>query len=145
MAAATGTTKNTCEQAFDMLAKRPDTIFRGATGALELRRKIASPGQLSDGTRTFIIRPCERIRWLVVELGWKTLGEIDQRSFGHDPEAMAAAVMAVIDAASPQKAPASATAGFREELTTAGLQLVIPGCDRVPVADKHGAAQLSLF
>lgn len=134
--------RNTCEAAFDLLAKRADTIFRSATGALELRRKIAAPGQLSDGTRTFIIRPCDRIRWLIVDLGWKTLAEIDQRSFGHDAEAMAAAVMAVIDAQTPQTAP---PAPFREELTPAGLQLVIPGCERVPMADKHGATQLALF
>lgn len=43
------------------------------------------------------------------------------------------------------KAPASAPMSFREELTAEGVQLVIPGCERVPMPDRHGATQLSLF
>lgn len=41
-------------------------------------------------------------------------------------------------------APAKPTP-YREELTPAGPQLVIPGCDRVPVPGKPATAQLSLF
>lgn len=136
--------KNTCETAFDLLAARHDTVFRGATGSIELRRVIAQPGALSNGSRSFIIRPCDRIRYLVIELGWKTLGEIDQRAYHDQPEAMAAAVMEIIDAQTPETAPHSAPSPYRQELTPEGVQYVIPGCERVPVV-KSGAAQLSLF
>jgi len=80
----------------------------------------------------------------VIELGWKTLGEIDQRAYHDQPEAMAAAVMAIIDAQTHETAPHSAPSPYRQELTPEGVQYVIPGCERVPVA-KSGAAQLSLF
>jgi len=41
----------------------------------------------------------------------------------------------------PEIAPHSAPSPYRQELTPEGVQYVIPGCERVPVA-KSGAAQL---
>ncbi len=126
MAAHTGTIEKTggmndCEKAFGILCQRPDATFRSVTGSIEIRRKIARPGMVSDGTRVFIVRPCERIRWLVVEFGWKTLAEIDQRNFFNQPEAMAEAVMQAIDRACQAYEPGAQ-----------GLpQAVIPGAERI--------------
>lgn len=47
-------------------------------------------------------------------------------------------------AQTPKTAPHSAPSPYRQELAPEGVQYVIPGCERVPVA-KSGAAQLSLF
>jgi len=143
MAANTGTTKNTCEQAFDILAARPDACFRGVTGDIELRRKFPHlAGNSTDGTRIFIIRPCDRIRWLVIDLGWKTLAEIDHRDYWDRPEAMAAAVLDAIEAWGEGRKPKTLPQ-YREELTPAGPQLVIPGCERQTTTTA--TAQLSLF
>ncbi|MDB6151508.1 MAG: hypothetical protein JWQ44_2956 [Chthoniobacter sp.] len=133
-------TKNTCEQAFDLLAKRPDTIFRAATGTLQLRRRTHPAGSLSDGYRTYNIGPCPRMRYLIVDAGFQNLAEIDQRDHWDNPQAMTEAVLAAIPPALEELSP-----GFREELTPAGVQLVIPGCEReAPTKGRH-TAQLSLW
>jgi hypothetical protein len=90
--------KNTCELAFDILAKRPDMTFRAVYGRLETRRKIAPAGTISEGTRVLTITPCERLRWLTVATGAQTIAEIDQRSHWDKPADMAASVIAAIDA-----------------------------------------------
>ena len=93
---------NDCEQAFALLAANPDAITTTAadgTPRLEIRRRMAAPGQLSDGTRAFIVAPCPRWRWLTVTLGWNTLAEIDQRGYFNAPARLAADVLAAIDAA----------------------------------------------
>lgn len=97
--------KNDCEKAFDILAARPDSIFRGATGTVEMRRKLEGRGELSDGTRVFIIRPCDRFRYLIVDLGWKTLAEVDQREYFNHPEEMADAVAAAVYSYEPHPKP----------------------------------------
>lgn len=135
-------TKNTCERAFDLLAASPGATFRGATGTIELRRKFPHlAGTVSDGHRIFTIRPCERMRWLVLEIGWATVAEVDQRDHHDQPEAMAAVILAAIDAWGEARKPAPAP--YREELTPAGAQLVIPGCERQTTT--KASAQLSLF
>lgn len=199
MAADTGTTENTgeqmndCQKAFELLHNMPDAQAIGGSDGprIELRRKIASPGTVSDGTRVFIVKPCERWRWLTVTLGWDTLGQIDQRDYFQRPDAMVQAVLNVIERrAAPYSeqlpAPTLSEAlaergishepgklvgrrrlvgpngenlgefdakgawaqlngpGFAEELTPTGLQLVIPGCERV-APDNGKPAQLSLF
>jgi len=105
---------------------------------LEIRRTGWPAGQLSNGSRVFIIAPCDRWRWLTVTLGWDRIAELDQREYFGRPEALAAAVIAAIDART-----AEAT-GYREELTEAGPQLVIPGCERV-APDTGKPVQLGLF
>lgn len=136
-------TKNTCEQAFDVLATSPGATFRGATGTIELRRKFPHlAATVSDGARTFTIRPCEVFRWLVIEIGFQTLAEIDQRHHYDQPEAMAAAVLDVIEAWGEGRKPKTLPQ-YREELTPAGPQLVIPGCERQTTT--KATTQLSLF
>lgn len=118
--------QTTCDRAFDLLCKHPEATFRGATGTIEIRRRIAAPGSLSDGTRIITVRPCDRIRWLVVELGWKTIAEIDQRDYWDKPEAMAIAVMLAIEKFCQTYAT--------EPGADAKPQLVIPGAERISTA-----------
>lgn len=129
--------QNDCQRAFELLAARHDATCEGTAAGprIEIKRQIAAPGTVSDGTRAFIIAPCDRWRWLTVTLGWDTLAEIDQRNFHQQPEAMAAAVLAAIDQRS---------ATYRTDLTPAGEQFVIPGCERRP-PENGKPAQLSLF
>lgn len=128
---------NDCQKAFELLHNMPDAQAIGGSDGprIELRRKIAAPGTVSDGTRVFIVKPCERWRWLTVTLGWDTFGQIDQRDYFQQPDAMVQAVLNVIE---------RRAAPYREELTAAGPQLVIPGCERV-APDNGKPAQLSLF
>lgn len=88
--------KNTCERAFDVLAARPDMIYRGARGLLETRRKLAAAGTVSDGTRVVSIAPCAQFRWLIVATGAGTIAEIDQRAYWERPGEMAEAVLAAL-------------------------------------------------
>lgn len=129
---------NTCERAFRDLAARPDaTECNSLPGPyLEIRRKIAPAGTVSDGTRVFIVTPCAIWRWMTVRLGWDKLGEFDQRNYHGDHARLVRDVLAVIEKVNPPQ--------FREEPTNAGIQLVIPGCERRPV-DNGKPAQLSLF
>jgi hypothetical protein len=117
------TSKNDCQRAFDRIAARPDAteIHTGPVPRIEIRRKIANPGDLSDGTRAFLVSPCERWRWLRVDFGWKTLVEIDQRPHFGRPDEIARLVMEAIDFACPT---------YGTELTPEGEQHVIPGCER---------------
>ena len=127
---------NDCQRAIAILGARPDAENATAAG-LFIRRKICEPGELTDGTRTYVVTPCERKRWIVVAFGWETIAEIDQRPFFERPEDLAAAVMAAIEAdVEKRRAP------FRSELTPAGEQLVIPGCERNLAP---AARQLDLF
>ncbi len=131
-------TLNACQLAFRDLAARPDaTECNTLPGPyLEIRRKIAAPGLVSDGTRCFIITPCVIWRWTTVRLGWDTLGEFDQRNYHGDHARLVRDILAVIEKATPPQ--------YREEPTAAGMQLVIPGCERRP-AENGKPAQLSLF
>lgn len=124
---------NTCQRAFAILAARHDAHPVPGSRNIEIRRRIAQPGTLSDGTRAFVVTACSSWRWITVTLGWQTLGDIDHRAHWEDPKAMARAVIDVID---------HHALTYRAELTPAGEQLVIPGCE------KHlapGARQLDLF
>ena len=133
-------TRNTCEQAFDILAKRPDTIFRAATGTLQLRRRTHPAGSFSDGYRTYNIGPCPRVRYLAVDAGFQNLAEIDQRDHWNDPQAMADAVL---DAIPPTLAELPAT--FSEELTAEGIQLAMfPPAEPKP-RKGDSTAQLALW
>jgi hypothetical protein len=138
---AAETERNTCQTALAIIAGRPDATQKA--NSIEIRRKIAAPGQLSDGTRAFIVAPCERFRYVSVTLGWDTLAEFDQRNFGFDAAGMAAAIIDAIDllaAARTEKRPTA----YREEPTAAGIQLCIPGTERRPV-ENGKPAQLSLW
>lgn len=90
---------NTCQRAFAILAARSDaaTAPQGWPPRLEIRRRIAMPGELSDGTRAFIVKPCANWRWLTVTLGWDTLAELDHRLYWERPQDLARAVLDVID------------------------------------------------
>lgn len=133
-------TRNTCEQAFDLLAKRPDTIFRAATGTLQLHRRTHPAGTMSDGWRTYDVAPCPRIRFLIVGAGFQNLAEIDQRDHWDNPQAMADAVLAAIP---PTLAELPAT--FPEELTAEGIQLAMfPPADPKP-RKGDSTAQLALW
>ena len=129
---------NDCQRAIAILGTRPDAEDATLAG-LFIRRKIAAPGELSDGTRTYVITPCPRRRWIVIQLGWDTIAEIDQRTYFQQPERLAADVIAAIDRHAEQ---AARNAAFRSELTPAGEQLVIPGCERNFAPGKR---QLDLF
>lgn len=127
---------NDCQRAIGILGARPDAEYANA-GSVFIRCKVYEPGELTDGTRLYLVDPCERKRWLVVLSGFDIIAEIDQRQFFERPEDMAAAVMAAIEAdVEKRRAP------FRSELTPAGEQLVIPGCERNLAP---AAKQLSLF
>lgn len=126
---------NDCQKAFDLLAKcdEAETEQTAAGPQVIFKRKIAAPGELSDGTRAYVVTMCDRARWLVVTLGWDTIAEIDQRSHFERPATIAAEALAAID---------RHAAGYRTELTPAGEQTVIPGCERNLAP---GTRQLDLF
>jgi len=113
--------RNDCQQAFAILAKHH--ADQATPTKLTIRRLAAPAGTISDGTRAFTVRPCPRWRWLIVELG-DTVAEIDQREHFQAPERMALAVLDAIEAR------AEAGREYRAELTAAGEQSVIPGCER---------------
>jgi hypothetical protein len=128
--------RNTCQRAFDLLAARPDATLidiQGRPPRIEIRRKIAGAGQTSDGTRVFLIIASPNWRWIEVQFGWDTLADVDHRNFWDDPKAMARAVMDPID---------HKCLTYRTELTPAGEQMIIPGCERDAAP---GVRQLSLF
>jgi len=129
---------NACQQAFAILDARPDATREDnpAGPILYIRRKMCGGGSVTDGTRLFRVAPCIIWRWLTVSYGWGEIAEFDQRNFTGHPEKLAAAVIAAIDAKVPPQ--------YREELTPAGPQLVIPGCERRPVQSGK-PAQLDLF
>lgn len=129
---------NDAQRAFAILAERPDaTVEQTLAGpVLYIRRKMCEGGSVTDGTRVFRIAPCIIWRWLTVTYGWDTILEVDQRNYHQRPEALAEAILAAINATVPPI--------YREEPTPAGLQLVIPGCERRP-PDNGKPAQLSLF
>lgn len=126
---------NDCQRAYAILAARPDAadIHNGPTPRIEIRRRIAGRGELSDGTRVFLIQPCELWRWLCVHLGSDTLAEIDQREHFQQPQEIARLVMEAINRAAKT---------YRTELTPAGEQTVIPGCE---IDAAPSVRQLSLF
>jgi hypothetical protein len=123
---------NTAERAWVRLQVRwnlPRTHF-----SFKIKRKIAAPGTFSDGTRALTIEPCPSFRWIMAKDGTgKILAEVDQRDFWDSPTEMADAFLAKIDALETP---------YRSELTPAGEQLVIPGCERNLAP---AAKQLSLF
>ncbi|MDR9393970.1 MAG: hypothetical protein RI571_06535 [Roseovarius sp.] len=125
--------ENDCQQAFAILAEHH--ADEATPTKLTIRRLAAPAGTISDGTRAFTVRPCPRWRWLLVELG-DTVAEIDQRAFWKSPDLMARAVLDAIEAR------AEAGRGYRAELTAAGEQHVIPGCERNA---SPQARQLDLF
>lgn len=129
--------ENDCQAAYSILAAMPDATETGKGDArrIEIRRKIAGAGELSDGTRIFSVKPCERWRWLIVDIGWNTIAEIDQRQFFNRPHDLAHEVLKAIEShgRKPQ---------WRTELTPAGEQTVIPGCERNA---SPKARQLDLF
>lgn len=148
---------NAAQAAWAILSARPDATAKPR--ALEIRRKGFAAGELTDGTRVFIVQPCERWRWLTVRFGWDTIAELDQRAFHERPQDLAAAVIRAIDdrAEAEKGTRAAATLrrilgagwqaepiGYREELTAAGPQLVIPGCEKRP-PENGKPAQLGLF
>ena len=93
------TAPNACQGAFAALAARPDAE-RHETNAgpyLEIRRKTAIAGALSDGTRVYRVAPCLIWRWLTVSIGWGEIAEFDQRDYHGDPARLAADVAAAID------------------------------------------------
>ena len=97
--------ENDCQAAFSICAAMPDAIETERAGkrSLEIPRKIAAPGELSDGTRVFIVTHCERWRYLIVQLGWETIAEIDQRSYFERPQDMALAVLKAIETAAADR------------------------------------------
>lgn len=129
---------NDAERAFAILSARPDaTVERTLSGPiLYIRRKMYEAGSVTDGTRLFRVAPCIIWRWITVRFGWDIIAEFDQRNFHQQPERLAAAILAAIDAKVPPT--------YREELTPAGLQLCIPGTERI-VPDTGKPAQLLLF
>jgi hypothetical protein len=133
----TADTWNAAEQAWLVLKSRPDVIERNGP-RLEIRRSGWPSGQLSDGTRVFIVTPCPAWRWLAVTLGWNRIAEIDQRGYFERPQDLAADIIRAIDDHTAKET------GFREELTAAGPQLVIPGCERI-APDTGKPVQLGLF
>lgn len=127
---------NDAQRAFAILSERTDaTIEQTLAGPiLYIRRKMCEGGSVTDGTRLFRIAPCIIWRWLTVTHGWDTILEVDQRNYHQRPQDLASAIIAAIDARVP--------APYRHELTPAGEQAVIPGCER-NLSPK--AKQLDLF
>ena len=124
--------RNDCQRALDILGARPDADRCG--WYIEIARKMQAPGFMTDGTRKFCVSPCERFRWITVQLGWDRIAEFDQRGYFERPEDLARDIIAAIDAHVPAK--------YRTELTPAGEQAVIPGCER---NFSPKAKQLDLF
>lgn len=123
---------NTAQRALMILAQRDD-FTPTSNGNLTTRRLIAVAGTFSDGHRTITVKLCDRARWVMLELGWDTILEIDQRDHHDQPEAIAKLVLAKLDVlASP----------YRVQLTKAGEQYMIPGTEP---EDRPKTAQLSLF
>lgn len=127
---------NDAQRAFAILSERTDaTIEQTLSGPiLYIRRKMCEGGSVTDGTRLFRIEPCIIWRWLTVTQGWDTILEVDQRSYYQRPNDLADAILSAINARVPDR--------YRTELTPAGEQTVIPGCERNFAPGKR---QLDLF
>lgn len=91
-----GNDLNTAERAMNLLAHEPDT--RVEMESVKVLRRIGVAGDLSDGTRAFSVRLCERHRWVLVSLGWDTIATLDQRDHWERPGCLAAAVLDAIAA-----------------------------------------------
>lgn len=133
---------NTCQKALAIIAARPDATEMPM--CIQIKRGGFPAGELSDGTRVFLVHPCDRCRYINVTLGWETLAEFDQRPYGFDAEAMAAAVIKAIDLLAAARGAQLPAPAYREEPTAAGIQLCIPGTERRPV-ENGKPAQLSLW
>lgn len=87
------TDQTTAEQAREIIAQRSDAIRRDAgrgKTCIELRRRIAAAGTLSNGTRFVYIETCERARYLIARTGdGTTVHDIDQRDHWGNPQRMA--------------------------------------------------------
>jgi hypothetical protein len=91
-----GNDLNTAERAMNLLAHEPDTRVEGES--VKVLRRIGVAGDLSDGTRAFSVRLCERHRWVMISLGWDTIVTLDQRDHWERPGCLAAAVLDAIAA-----------------------------------------------
>ena len=87
---------NTAERAMNLLAHEADIRVEGKT--VNVLRKIAPAGSVSDGTRAYCIRLCDRHRYAIVSIGWDEIAAIDWRDTPEQPGRMVEAIFRAIDA-----------------------------------------------
>jgi hypothetical protein len=87
---------NTAQRAMNLLAHEPNTRIEGER--VLVLRKVAPAGAVSDGTRAYSVRLCERHRYACITLGWDDIAQIDHRDTWEQPGRMVEAILEAIDA-----------------------------------------------